>query len=249
MISQRIALVTGGTGGIGTAICRKLADDGFTVVAGYYHQGRHEAAQTWQALQREAGYAIHLQYGNVSEFEDCRRMIADIEERLGPVSVLVNNAGVTRDGVLRKMPPENWRVVLETNLFSVYNLCRHLVDGMVQRGYGRIINIASINGDKGQFGQTNYSAAKAGMHGFTKALAQEVAAKGVTVNTISPGYTETPMVLAIEEGIRDRIRQQIPVGRFGRPEDIARAVAFLAAEESGFITGANLPVNGGQYMQ
>ena len=248
MSEKRIALVTGGTGGIGTAICRRLADEGYQVVAGYYHGGKHEAAQVWQALQREEGYDIALQYGNVADFDDCRRMVADIEERFGPISLLVNNAGVTRDGTLRKMSEEHWRVVLETNLFSVFNLARHLVDGMMQRGYGRIINVASINGDKGQFGQTNYSAAKAGMHGFTKALAQEVAAKGVTVNTVSPGYTETPMVLAIAPEIREQIRRQIPVGRLGRPEEIARAVAFLASPESGFITGANLPVNGGHYM-
>ena len=248
MSEKRIALVTGGTGGIGTAICRRLADEGYQVVAGYYHGGKHEAAQVWQALQREEGYDIALQYGNVADFDDCRRMVADIEERFGPISLLVNNAGVTRDGTLRKMSEDHWRVVLETNLFSVFNLARHLVDGMMQRGFGRIINVASINGDKGQFGQTNYSAAKAGMHGFTKALAQEVAAKGVTVNTVSPGYTETPMVLAIAPEIREQIRRQIPVGRLGRPEEIARAVAFLASPESGFITGANLPVNGGHYM-
>ncbi|MDO8329447.1 MAG: acetoacetyl-CoA reductase [Fluviicoccus sp.] len=248
MSEKRIALVTGGTGGIGTAICRRLADEGYQVVAGYYHGGKHEAAQIWQELQCEDGYDISLQYGNVADFDDCRRMVADIEERFGPISLLVNNAGVTRDGTLRKMSEDHWRVVLETNLFSVFNLSRHLVDGMMQRGFGRIINVASINGDKGQFGQTNYSAAKAGMHGFTKALAQEVASKGVTVNTVSPGYTETPMVLAIAPEIREQIRRQIPVGRLGRPEEIARAVAFLAAPESGFITGANLPVNGGHYM-
>ena len=248
MSEKRVALVTGGTGGIGSAICRRLVDEGYQVVAGYYHGGKHEAAQVWQALQREEGYDIALQYGNVADFDDCRRMVADIEERFGPISLLVNNAGVTRDGTLRKMSEDHWRVVLETNLFSVFNLTRHLVDGMMQRGFGRIINVASINGDKGQFGQTNYSAAKAGMHGFTKALAQEVAAKGVTVNTVSPGYTETPMVLAIAPEIREQIRRQIPVGRLGRPEEIARAVAFLAAPESGFITGANLPVNGGHYM-
>ena len=248
MSEKRVALVTGGTGGIGSAICRRLADEGYQVVAGYYHGGKHEAAQVWQALQREEGYDIALQYGNVADFDDCRRMVADIEERFGPISLLVNNAGVTRDGTLRKMSEDHWRVVLETNLFSVFNLTRHLVDGMMQRGFGRIINVASINGDKGQFGQTNYSAAKAGMHGFTKALAQEVAAKGVTVNTVSPGYTETPMVLAIAPEIREQIRRQIPVGRLGLPEEIARAVAFLASPESGFITGANLPVNGGHYM-
>jgi len=174
--------------------------------------------------------------------------VLDIEETIGPIGVLVNNAGITKDGTLKKMEPEQWRSVLDTNLDSVFNLCRAVLPKMLEREYGRIISISSINGQKGQFGQCNYAAAKAGMYGFTKSLAQEVAAKGITVNTVSPGYIETDMIKAIDEAIRDKIRRQIPVQRFGQPEEIARAVSFLADKQSGFITGSNLAINGGQYM-
>lgn len=244
-MNNRVALVTGGTGGIGTAICRRLAEDGFTVVAGYSNA---EKARRWQQAQQEAGYEIAIAYANVSDFDSCQKCYQEVSAQYGPVSVLVNNAGITRDTTLKRMTPEQWNEVIQTNLNSVFNLSRACVEQMLQQQYGRIINISSINGQKGQFGQTNYCASKAGMHGFTKALAQEVASKGITVNTISPGYIATEMIMAVPEEIREQIREQIPVKRFGKPEEIARAVAFLAAEDAGFITGSDLSVNGGQYM-
>ncbi|MFC6671055.1 acetoacetyl-CoA reductase [Marinobacterium aestuariivivens] len=244
-MSQKIALVTGGTGGIGTAICRRLADDGFKVIAGYSNA---EKAERWQKTQQKEGYDFGIAYANVADFESCQRCYEEIWSQYGTVSVLVNNAGITRDASLRKMAPEQWNEVIQTNLNSVFNLSRVCLEAMLEQQYGRIINISSINGQKGQFGQTNYCAAKAGMHGFTKALAQEVASKGITVNTISPGYIATDMIMAVPEEIREQIRQQIPVKRFGKPEEIARTVAFLAAEDAGFITGSDLSVNGGQYM-
>ena len=242
MLMTRVAIVTGGTRGIGEAICLRLQKQGHQVVANY--AGNEEKAKAFTA--RTGIPAIRW---DVGDHEACIHNCNDIAAEYGPVDIVINNAGITRDGVLHKMSFDDWNEVMRINLGGCFNMAKATFPGMRARGWGRIINIGSINGQAGQYGQVNYAAAKSGIHGFTKALAQEVAAKGVTVNTISPGYTETPMVLAIEEGIRDRIRQQIPVGRFGRPEDIARAVAFLAAEESGFITGANLPVNGGQYMQ
>ncbi|SEI94208.1 acetoacetyl-CoA reductase [Allopseudospirillum japonicum] len=244
-MAKRIAWVTGGTGGIGTGICRALADQGLQVVAGYSNK---EKALAWQAEQKAAGYDFGISQANVGDFASCQASYQEICETYGPVSVLVNNAGITRDGVMKKMSFEQWDQVLRTNLDSVFNASKACLDGMLEAKFGRIINISSINGEKGQFGQTNYSAAKAGMHGFTKALAQEVASKGITVNTISPGYIATDMIMKIDEEIREKIRKGIPVGRFGTPEDIARTVVFLAAEEASFITGANLSVNGGQYM-
>ncbi|MDD3447614.1 MAG: acetoacetyl-CoA reductase [Gammaproteobacteria bacterium] len=243
----RIALVTGGTGGIGTAICKALADAGCTVVANHM-PGSEDKAQNWQAERKAEGYEMGVVAGDVADFESCKAMIAAVEAGFGPVDILVNNAGITRDGMFRKMSPENWEAVIRTNLDSVFNVTRHVIEGMTERGFGRIVNISSINGQKGQFGQANYSAAKAGMHGFTKALAQEVARKGVTVNTISPGYIATDMVMAVPESVREQIIAQIPVGRLGKPEEIARTVAFLADEEGGFITGSNLAINGGQHM-
>jgi len=244
-MNKRVALVTGGTGGIGTAICRRLADDGFTVVAGYSNA---EKAKRWQQQQTEAGYDIAIAYADVGDFESCQQCYKEVFEQFGTVSVLVNNAGITRDTTLKRMTPEQWNEVIQTNLNSVFNLSRACLEPMLEQQYGRIINISSINGQKGQFGQTNYCAAKAGMHGFTKALAQEVASKGITVNTVSPGYIATDMIMAVAEEIREQIRAQIPVRRFGQPEEIARAVSFLAAEDAGFITGSDLSVNGGQYM-
>ncbi|NVK41286.1 MAG: acetoacetyl-CoA reductase [Oceanospirillaceae bacterium] len=244
-MSEHVALVTGGTGGIGTAICRRLADDGYRVVAGYSNA---EKAKRWQSEQRAAGYEIAIAYANVADFDSCQHCYQEIVDNYGPVAVLVNNAGITRDTTLKRMSPEQWNEVIQTNLNSVFNLSRACLEDMLQHQFGRIINISSINGQKGQFGQTNYCAAKAGMHGFTKALAQEVASKGITVNTISPGYIATDMIMAVPEEIREQIREQIPVKRFGKPEEIARAVSFLAAEEAGFITGSDLSVNGGQYM-
>jgi acetoacetyl-CoA reductase len=222
-----------------------LADDGFKVVAGYSNA---EKAKRWQSEQHAAGYDIAIAYANVADFDSCQQCYQEIVAKYGPVSVLVNNAGITRDTTLKRMTPEQWNEVIQTNLNSVFNLSRACLEDMLQKQFGRIINISSINGQKGQFGQTNYCAAKAGMHGFTKALAQEVASKGITVNTISPGYIATDMIMAMPEEIREQIREQIPVKRFGKPEEIARAVAFLAAEEAGFITGSDMSVNGGQYM-
>lgn len=244
-MQKRVAWVTGGTGGIGTAICRGLADAGYQVVAGYSNA---EKAKAWQEEQKAAGYDLAISYADVTDFDSVRKSFEEIQQQFGAVSVLVNNAGITRDGMLKKMQPDQWRDVLSTNLDSVFNTSRACLDAMLEQQYGRIINISSINGEKGQMGQTNYSAAKAGMHGFTKALAQETARKGITVNTISPGYIATDMIMKIEEKIRESIRAQIPVGRFGEPEDIARLVVFLADEASSFITGANISANGGQYM-
>ena len=237
--------MTGGTGGIGTAICRALHEQGTKVVAAYNRNGDHDSAKAWQAQQ---GYEVDLIYVDVSCYQSCAGMAGRLEQQYGGIDVLVNNAGITRDVQLRKMDLEQWRTVLETNLTSVFNVTRHFINGMIDRQYGRIINISSINGQKGQFGQANYAAAKAGMHGFTKTLAQEVAAKGITVNTVSPGYVETKMVMNVPEDIREKIVAQIPVGRLGKPEEIARSVVFLASEDSSFITGANLAINGGQYL-
>ncbi|MES9965380.1 MAG: acetoacetyl-CoA reductase [Candidatus Sedimenticola sp. 20ELBAFRAG] len=242
---SKLALVTGGTGGIGTAICKKLLDSGYAVATNYRNE---EKAREWQTKLEDEGYLVEIFPGDVAEFESCKHMIAEIETRLASIDILVNNAGITRDTTLKKMTPEQWHAVLNTNLNSVFNLTRPVINGMQERGFGRVINIASINGQKGQMGQTNYSAAKAGMHGFTKALAQEVASKGVTVNTISPGYIATEMVMAVPEKIREKIIAQIPVGRLGKPEEIAAAVAYLASDAAAFITGSELSINGGQHM-
>lgn len=246
-MSKRIALVTGGIGGIGSCICKQLCQDGFTVVANYIAP-EEEKANAWLAQQRAAGQDVHIAVGDVSNFDDCVAMVAQIKESVGPVSVLVNNAGITKDGMFKKMPVENWMAVLNINLNSVFNVTRQVVDDMLNAGWGRVVNISSINGQKGQFGQTNYSAAKAGMHGFTKALAQETAAKGITVNTISPGYIGTDMVMAIKQEVRDQIVAGIPVGRLGKPEEIAKLVSYLASDDAAFITGANIAINGGQHM-
>ncbi len=246
-MSKHIALVTGGIGGIGTSICRELSKAGNTVVANHL-AFEAEKAQVWLAAERAAGYDVHLAEGDVSDFESCTAMAAKIQAEVGSVDILVNNAGITKDGMFKKMPLENWMAVLNINLNSVFNVTRQVVDGMLEKGWGRVINISSINGQKGQFGQTNYSAAKAGMHGFTKALAQETAAKGITVNTISPGYIGTEMVMAIKEEVRNQIVAGIPVGRLGKPEEIAKLVNYLASDDAAFITGANIAINGGQHM-
>lgn len=244
----RTALVTGGTGGIGVAICRRLCDEGARVVAGYNMDGDHEKARAWQREQKEAGYDIGVAFGDVRDYESCRACVEEVERVAGPIDILVNNAGVTRDSMFRKMTWEQWNDVVRSNLNSLYNMTRLVINGMVERGYGRIVNISSVNAQKGQLGQTNYSAAKAGMHGFTKALALEVAAKGITVNTISPGYIATKMVMAIPEQVRNKIIEDIPVGRLGEPSEVARAVAFLASDDAGYLTGSNLAINGGQHM-
>jgi acetoacetyl-CoA reductase len=240
-------LVTGGIGGIGTAICKRLSENGYQVVAADL-RAEDEPGKAWQRQCTSEGYQFGLVAMNVTDFEHCREGVARVEETMGPIGVLVNCAGITRDGVLKKMDFEQWDAVIRTNLDSVFNVTRHVIDRMLEREWGRIINISSVNGQKGQFGQANYSAAKAGMHGFTKAVAQEVAAKGITVNTISPGYVGTSMVMAIPEEVRNQIVAQIPVGRLGKPEEIAAAVAFIASDEMGFMTGSNLSINGGLHM-
>jgi acetoacetyl-CoA reductase len=245
----RVALVTGGTGGIGTAICQQLAKEGARVVAGYNRGGpQAERAKAWQRKQREAGFKFDIMYGDVANYESSLAMVNAIESTIGSIEILVNNAGITRDAVLKKMELAQWMTVLRTNLDGIFNVSRAVIEGMLARGYGRIVSISSVNGQKGQFGQTNYAAAKAGIVGFTKSLAQEVAAKGITVNCISPGYVSTDMVNKVAEDILRQIVSNIPVGRLAEPHEIARAVTFLADEKSGFITGANLAINGGQYM-
>ena len=237
----RTAFVTGGTRGIGRAISARLRTAGYKVAAGY--AGNEVAAQ---AAADELG--LFVVKGNVSAFADCVAAITKVEAELGPIDVLVNNAGITRDAVLHRMTEEQWTEVIRVNLASIFNMTRNVIEGMRDRNYGRIINISSINGQKGQIGQTNYSAAKAGMIGFSKALAQENAKKGITVNTIAPGYVDTEMVSAVPKNVLDQIIAGIPVGRLGMADEIARCVAFLAAEDAGFITGATLTVNGGQYI-
>ena len=244
----RTAFVTGGTGGIGTSICRHLARAGVRVVAGYHSGGNHEKAKAWQKEQREAGYDIGIAFGNVREFESCKASAEAVAAQVGPLDILVNNAGVTRDAMFHKMQHEHWHDVITANLNSLYHITRLVINEMIEKKYGRIINISSVNAQKGQLGQTNYSAAKAGMHGFTKALALEVARHGITVNTVSPGYIATKMVMAVPEKVRADIISNIPVGRLGTPEEVARVVTFLAADEAGYITGANIAVNGGQHM-
>jgi len=237
----RVALVTGGTRGIGHAIVERLKADGMKVAAGY--SGNDAAAE---ACVRDLGVMVIK--GNVGNFEDCQRAVEAVEKELGPIDVLVNNAGITRDGVFHKMTPEQWGEVIRVNMDSLFNMTRQVIEGMRDRGWGRIVNISSINGQKGQMGQTNYSAAKAGMIGFTKALALENAKKGVTVNCIAPGYIDTEMVQSVPEKVLEGIIAQIPVGRLGRGEEIADMVAFLAGERAGYVTGATLALNGGQYM-
>jgi len=241
----KVALITGGMGGIGTQICKALADAGFTVVTTYSKPGKEVE---WLANAKEAGYTFHAYQCDVTDYDACVALAGKITADVGPVDVLVNNAGITRDASFKKLDKVNWDAVIKTNLDSVFNVTKQFVDGMAERGWGRVINISSINGQKGQFGQTNYSAAKAGMHGFTMALAQEVAKKGVTVNTISPGYIATEMVMAVPEDVRNKIIAGIPVNRLGKPEEVAGLIAYLASDVSGFMTGANLAINGGQHM-
>lgn len=245
-MSQKIAYVTGGMGGIGTAICQRLARDGFKVVAGCGPNSPRK--DKWLAEQEALGFKFAASEGNVSDWDSTVAAFAKVRAEVGEVDVLVNNAGITRDGVFRKMSPEDWKAVIDTNLNSLFFVTRQVLDGMLDRGWGRIINISSMNGQKGQFGQTNYSTAKAGMHGFTMALAQEVASKNVTVNTVSPGYIGTDMVKAIREDVLQKIVSTIPVKRLGTPEEIASIVAWLASDEAGFATGADFSLNGGNHM-
>ncbi|MBA3930066.1 MAG: acetoacetyl-CoA reductase [Xanthomonas sp.] len=244
-MTQRIAVVTGGLGGLGVAICRALAQAGRTVIAA-------DLPASTEQLDRfrahTAGLNIETAAVDVADFDACAAFVHDIEARYGALDILVNNAGITRDATLRKMDKAQWDAVIGVNLDSVFNLCRHVVDGMQARGFGRIVNISSVSGQTGNFGQVNYAAAKAGLHGFSMSLAREVARKGVTVNSVSPGYVETPMTRAMPDEVRDRTVASVPVGRIGQPDDIARAVAFLTADDASYITGANLPVNGGLFM-
>jgi acetoacetyl-CoA reductase len=244
-MTARIALVTGGTGGIGTAIVKKLADQGHRVATNYRNEDK---ALAWQQQMRDAGYDVTLAKGDVSSPEEAEAMVREVERQLGPVDILVNNAGITRDGTFHKMTAQQWQEVINTNLNSVFNVTRPVIEGMRERRWGRIIQISSINGQKGQYGQANYAAAKAGMHGFTISLAQENAKFGITVNTVSPGYIGTDMVMAVPEAVREKIVAQIPTGRLGMPEEIAYAVAFFIPDDASWITGANLAANGGQYM-
>ena len=244
-MTQKIAYVTGGMGGIGTSICQRLHKDGFKVIAGC---GPTRDAQKWIDEQAALGYTFYASAGNVGDWDSTVEAFDKVKAEHGVISVLVNNAGITRDGQFRKMDFKAWDEVIKTNLYSMFNVTKQVVDGMVEQGFGRIINISSVNGEKGQFGQTNYSTAKAGLHGFTMALAQEVAAKGVTVNTVSPGYVATDMVTAIREDVLEKIIQGIPVKRLGKPEEIASMIAWLASDEGGFSTGADFSVNGGLHM-
>ncbi|MEN9460720.1 MAG: hypothetical protein RIS84_740 [Pseudomonadota bacterium] len=246
MATGKVALVTGGMGGIGTEICKALVDAGHRVVTTWLKGVDNSDA--WLAARKAEGYDFGIVEGNVGDFESAAKMVKEVESTVGPIDILVNCAGITRDSTLRKMKPEQWSAVINTNLDSVFNVTKNVIEGMIDRSYGRIINISSVNGQKGQLGQTNYSAAKAGMHGFTMALAQEVARKKVTVNTVSPGYINTSMMQAIPEDVLKGIVAQIPVARLGEPSEIAWAVTFLADERSGFITGANISMNGGLHM-
>jgi acetoacetyl-CoA reductase len=240
-IMGRVAIVTGGTRGIGAAIAVALNEAGYTVAACY--AGNDEAAQRFSSKTGIATFKF-----DVANFDECSKAVEEIEQALGPVGVLANNAGITRDGTMHRMSFDQWNAVLQTNLSSCFNMCRCVIDGMRERGFGRIVNIGSVNGQAGQYGQVNYAAAKSGIHGFTKALAQEGAARGITVNAIAPGYIDTDMVRAVPEKVLEKIVATIPVGRLGRPQEIAKAVLYLVADDNGFMTGSTLSINGGQHM-
>jgi acetoacetyl-CoA reductase len=244
-MSAKIAYVTGGMGGIGTAICQRLAKEGMTVIAGC---GPSRDFKQWLDEQAALGYKFYASVGNVSDWDSTKVAFQKVVDEHGPIDVLVNNAGITRDGVFRKMTADDWRAVMDTNLNSLFNVTKQVIDNMVDRGFGRIINISSVNGQKGQFGQANYATAKAGIHGFTMSVALEVASKGVTVNTVSPGYIGTDMVRAIRPDVLEKIVSTIPVKRLGRPEEIASIVAWIASEDAGFATGADFSLNGGLHM-
>ena len=245
-MSKKIALVTGGMGGLGTAMCKSLAKSGHTVIATY--SGNEEKAKNWLYQTTNDGFTFKTVKCNVSDFDSCHNAITKVKQEFGSIDILVNNAGITRDATLKKMTKELWDAVLRTNLDSLFNMTKHVLDDMLEKSWGRVINISSINGQKGQFGQANYSAAKAGVHGFTMALAQETAKKGITVNTIAPGYIATEMVMAVPEEVRNKIIAGIPVGRLGKPEEIAELVSYLASDSAAFITGSEIAINGGQHM-
>jgi acetoacetyl-CoA reductase len=247
MENNKVALVTGGMGGLGTAICRRLFADGFKVATTYSPANLTPAA--WLAAQRDDGFRFAAYKVDVTDYADSEWMVQKLLAELGRLDVLVNNAGITRDHSLHKMTPQEWSEVLRTNLDSVFNMSKQAVEAMTAQKWGRIINISSVNGQQGAFGQANYAAAKAGMHGFTKALALEVARRGVTVNTVSPGYLRTRMVAQMpDEVLRIKVLPQIPLGRLGEPEEVASLVAYLASDQAGFVTGANIAINGGQHM-
>jgi len=244
-MSQKVAYVTGGMGGIGTAICQRLHEEGFKVIAGC---GPTRDAAKWLAEQAALGYTFYASSGNVADWDSTVAAFSAAKAQHGPIDVLVNNAGITRDRMFVKMSREDWDAVIDTNLNSMFNVTKQVVGDMVEKGWGRIINISSVNGAKGQAGQTNYSAAKAGMHGFSMALAQEMATKGVTVNTVSPGYIGTDMVKAIRQEVLDKIVATVPVKRLGEPSEIASIIAWLCSDEGGYATGAEFAVNGGLHM-
>lgn len=248
MTVKRIALVTGGIGGLGTAICQALAGIDYRVIANYHPDSAVVATQ-WQQAQRARGFDFTISAADVSKHQDCLHMLESLQTDIGAIDCLINNAGITRDTRLQKMQPDQWLAVINTNLNSLFNMTHRLVEGMSERGFGRIINISSVSGQRGQFGQTNYAAAKAGVHGFTMALAREVASKGITVNSISPGYIATQMVQTMREDILTQVVEQIPVGRLGEPQEIGRTVAFLAHDDAGYITGSDFCINGGLHMQ
>ena len=247
-METRVALITGGMGGLGESISTKMHDAGYRVVV--THSPGNKKAAAWLAENKARNYAFSAYPVDVGDFDSCRECVGKVQAEIGPVDILVNNAGITRDTTFKKMTKADWDIVIRTNLDSAFNMTKQVMDAMTDRGWGRVINVSSVNGSKGAFGQTNYSAAKAGMHGFTKALALEVARKGVTVNTISPGYIGTKMVTAIPQEVLDsKILPQIPLGRLGKPEEIAGLIIYLCSDEAAFVTGANIAINGGQHMQ
>jgi acetoacetyl-CoA reductase len=245
MAQDKVAYVTGGMGGIGTAICQRLHKEGFKVIAGCGPTRDHAK---WLAEQKAQGFTFYASVGNVGDWDSTVAAFTDAKKQHGSIDVLVNNAGITRDRMFLKMTREDWDAVIETNLNSMFNVTKQVVGDMVERGWGRIINISSVNGQKGQFGQVNYSTAKAGLHGFTMALAQEVASKGVTVNTVSPGYIGTDMVKAIRPDVLEKIVAGVPAKRLGQPEEIASIIAWIASDEGGYATGADFSLNGGLHM-
>jgi acetoacetyl-CoA reductase len=248
MTSQKVALVTGGMGGLGEAICRSLFRRGYRVATTY--SPHNDRASTWLSNQAKEGFTFSACQVDVADFESCRAGVMQVLAETGRIDILVNNAGITRDSTFKRMGYDDWLIVRQTNLDSVFNMSKLVMHGMLENEWGRIINISSVNGQKGAFGQTNYAAAKAGVHGFTKALALEVASKGITVNTVSPGYLRTNMVMQVPKDVlEDKIIPQIPLGRLGEPEEVAALVAYLCSEEAAFVTGANIAINGGQHMQ
>jgi acetoacetyl-CoA reductase len=247
-MAKRLALVTGGMGGLGAIITTKMLESGYEVVVTCSPQNTQSDA--WLADMKQRGYCVRAVPVDVADYDSCVRCVGQVQSDAGPIDILVNNAGITKDHTFRKMTKQDWDAVVHTNLDSVFNMTKQVCDGMVERGWGRIVNVSSVNAQKGAFGQTNYSAAKAGIHGFTKALAREVATKGVTVNTISPGYIGTKMVTAIPKEILDtKILPEIPMRRLGKPEEVAGLIIYLCSDEAAFVTGANISINGGQHMQ